>query len=78
MAESPVATLPGLPPGVLPALLEILAGSREPIRRRKLLEELARRGHRISLAGLNRVLQQCQRTGATVESVAGVRLRHPP
>jgi Fe2+ or Zn2+ uptake regulation protein len=77
MVEPALREIPGLPPGVLPAVLEILTASRKPIRRRELLEELARRGHRVSLAGLNRVLQQCRQSGATVELEGGVRLRMP-
>jgi hypothetical protein len=77
VAETPTPTIQGIPPGVVPAVLQILATSPAPMRRRKLLEELVRAGHRISLAGLNRVLQQCQQTGLTLESEAGVRLRDP-
>jgi hypothetical protein len=47
------------------------------MRRRKLLEELERRGHRLSLAGLNRALQHCAESGITEERPEGVRLtRH--
>jgi hypothetical protein len=56
-------------------LILILNASPTPIRRRKILEELERRGHRISLAGLNRLLQQCAQSGLTLESPEGVRLR---
>jgi len=55
--------------------MTILKGATAPIRRRKLLEELERRGHRISLAGLNRLLQQCAQSGLTVEGPDGVRFR---
>jgi hypothetical protein len=75
MTEGPREGIPGLPPGVLPAVLAILRRASAPIRRRRLLEELEREGHRISLAGLNRVLQQCSESGLTVESDAGVRLK---
>ncbi len=68
-------TIPGLAPGILPAVLDILSRSTSPMRRRKLLERLVRQGHRISLAGLNRVLQQSAESGLTVESDAGVQLR---
>ena len=64
----------GIAPGVLEPVLAILTATPGPIRRRKLLEELERRGHRISLAGLNRVLQHCVQTGLTVEGPDGVRL----
>jgi Fe2+ or Zn2+ uptake regulation protein len=75
MSEGPRQGIPGLPPGVLPAVLAILGRPPAPIRRRRLLEELERQGHRVSLAGLNRVLQQCSESGLTVESDAGVRLK---
>ena len=75
MSEKALPAIPGLPPGVLPAVLAILGRSPTPMRRRRLLEELGRDGHRVSLAGLNRVLQQCAQEGTTVESEDGVRLR---
>lgn len=65
----------GIPPGTLEALREILRDAPAPIRRRALLEELDRRGHRISLAGLNRALDFYRRSGWTVESPQGVRIR---
>lgn len=68
----------GIAPGVVEPVLAILAASASPVRRRKLLEELERRGHRISLAGLNRILQYCVESGLTTESPDGVRLRSPP
>ena len=67
-------TLPGIPPAMVSAVVSILGSAPGPLRRRKLLEELERRGRRISLAGLNRVLQHCAQTGLTVESPEGVRL----
>jgi hypothetical protein len=67
-------TLPGIPPGMVSAVVSILGSTPGPLRRRNLLEELERRGRRISLAGLNRVLQHCAQTGLTVESPEGVRL----
>ncbi|MGA8275284.1 MAG: hypothetical protein WB789_00290 [Thermoplasmata archaeon] len=80
MTETPASVaagpaLPGIPPGILDPVITILKASSTPIRRRKLLEELERRGHRISLAGLNRVLQQCAQSGLTIEGPEGVRLR---
>lgn len=78
MSNTPTPAIPGLPPGVLPAVLAILGRSPAPMRRRKILEELDRRGHRVSLAGLNRVLQQCRQSGLTDESEDGVRLRPGP
>ncbi|MCI4330029.1 MAG: hypothetical protein L3J80_04080, partial [Thermoplasmata archaeon] len=65
---------PGVAPGLLAPVLTILRATPTPIRRRKLLEELERRGHRISLAGLNRILQQCRDDGLTQESPDGIRL----
>ncbi len=49
----------GMPVGAVEAVLSILRASPEPLRRRKLLAALEARGHRISLAGLNRVLEYC-------------------
>jgi|HubBroStandDraft_1064217.scaffolds.fasta_scaffold00084_45 Fe2+ or Zn2+ uptake regulation protein len=68
------AVVPGVPPGLVEAVVSILEKSPTPVRRRILLEELDRRGHRTSLAGLNRTLQQCQNAGLTIESGDGVRL----
>ncbi|MGP8072328.1 MAG: hypothetical protein ACLPZM_04265 [Thermoplasmata archaeon] len=83
MSDSPsprptVASPAGIPAGIVEPLLTILGSSSAPIRRRKLLEELERRGHRISLAGLNRVLQHCTQSGLTVESPEGVRIQRGP
>jgi hypothetical protein len=64
----------GIAPGVVEPLLDILRRSPAPVRRRKLLEELEHRGHRISLAGLNRALQYCSESGRTTETPDGVRL----
>jgi hypothetical protein len=65
----------GIPPGLLGAVLSILGASPTPLRRREILEELERRGHRISLAGLNRLLQYCSRAELTSEGPDGVKLR---
>ncbi len=65
--------LPGIPPGMVGAVTSILESSPAPLRRRKLLEELERRGHRLSLAGLNRILQHCIEAGLTIEGPEGVR-----
>jgi len=65
----------GIAPGVIDPVIAILGSSSTPIRRRQLLEELDRRGHRVSLAGLNRVLQHCAQAGLTVEGPDGVRLK---
>jgi hypothetical protein len=80
VSDEPPATpgpssIPGIAPGVLGPVLSLLRSSSTPIRRRKILEELERTGHRISLAGLNRILQQCAQSGLTVESPEGVRLK---
>jgi len=44
------------------------------MRRRKILAELEAKGHRISLAGLNRILQHCSQKQLTSETPEGVRL----
>jgi len=68
-------TLPGIPPGLVGPVVSILGAAKGPVRRRQLLEELGRRGHRVSLAGVNRVLQQLKEMGRTVETPDGIRLR---
>ncbi|MCI4368792.1 MAG: hypothetical protein L3K09_04435 [Thermoplasmata archaeon] len=68
----------GIPPGSVAAVLSILRSSAGPVRRRKLLAELETQGHRISLAGLNRILQHCQEMQLTSEGPDGVRSRTPP
>ena len=73
MASIPRAG-PGIPPGVIAPILEAIRRSPGPIKRRALLEALEKRGHRISLAGLNRALQFCRESGLTVESDQGIRL----
>lgn len=65
----------GIPPGLPEAILSVLSTSPAPRRRREILEELEHRGHRVSLAGLNRALQQCAESGRTEEGPSGVRLR---
>lgn len=77
MAEPSIPSGKGIPPGTVEAVLEILRLSPTPLRRRKLLEELERRGRRLSLAGLNRALDLCRRTGRTTETPDGVRSRSP-
>lgn len=66
---------PEIPEGSVSFVMEVLDRGPGPIRRRRLLEELELRGHRISLAGLNRILQVCQQQGLTVEGPDGVRRR---
>lgn len=68
----------GIPPGSLEAVLGILRASPAPVRRRQLLAELEARGHRISLAGLNRILEHCARSGLTSDGPDGVRARPTP
>lgn len=63
----------GIPAGSVDAVLSILQATPGPIRRRKLLAELEARGHRISLAGLNRILQHCAEQQWTLETPDGVR-----
>jgi Fe2+ or Zn2+ uptake regulation protein len=68
----------GIPPGSADAVLSVLRSSGGPIRRRKILAELEGRGHRISLAGLNRILEHCSQNGWITESSDGVQLKAPP
>ncbi|HEV8050608.1 MAG TPA: hypothetical protein VGP88_08450 [Thermoplasmata archaeon] len=69
--------VPGLAPGLEAAVLAVLRSSPKPLRRREILADLERSGHRVSLAGLNRVLQQCAEAGTTEERPEGVRIRGP-
>ena len=55
------------------AVRDVLGGGGAPIRRRAILGELERRGHMVSLAGLNRALDYARRTGLTEEGPDGVR-----
>lgn len=64
----------GIPPGSVEAVVAILSDQPGPLRRRKLLDALDQKGHRISLAGLNRILQYCRESGLTLESPEGVSL----
>jgi hypothetical protein len=70
-----VPAIAGVPPGIVNALISCLEAAGGPVRRRQLLADLERQGHRISLAGLNRALQQCGDSGLTIEGPEGVRLR---
>jgi hypothetical protein len=67
----------GIPPGSMDLVLSVLRASPGPMRRRKILAELEARGHRISLAGLNRVLEHCARDQLTSETPDGIRPRAP-
>jgi hypothetical protein len=66
-----------IPPGSVEAVLSVLRAGSAPIRRRKILAELEARGHRISLAGLNRILEHCSRNQLISEGSDGIRLRAP-
>ena len=78
LTAEPTTAKKGVAPGILAPIRGVLETAGGPVRRRKLLEELERGGHRISLAGLNRALQQLAESGVTSETDAGVRLRSPP
>jgi Fe2+ or Zn2+ uptake regulation protein len=66
-----------IPAGSTDAVMAILRAQSAPIRRRQLLAELEARGHRISLAGLNRVLEQATRNGLMVDGPDGIRPKAP-
>ncbi|MGI0132630.1 MAG: hypothetical protein ACREDK_06015 [Thermoplasmata archaeon] len=68
----------GIPSAALTAVKEVLAMTPPPLRRRAILEELDRRGHRLSLAGLNRILDFCARSGWTREGPQGVQRAPDP
>ncbi|HEV2166929.1 MAG TPA: hypothetical protein VGS23_08155 [Thermoplasmata archaeon] len=70
--------MPDIPTGSLEAVLEILRASPAPLRRRKILEALETNGRRISLAGLNRILEIAQRRGLISDGPDGVREGPPP
>ena len=71
---------PGVPPGVMDAVLAILRAGPVPMRRRKILDALESRGRRLSLAGLNRLLDHATREEVTLEGPDGVRIgpKAPP
>jgi hypothetical protein len=73
MPVQPLRIMGDIPPGSVEAVLTVLRSSPGPMRRRKILAELDARGHRISLAGLNRILEHCARDRLTSESPEGVR-----
>jgi len=64
----------GIPPGTVDAVLAILHAAPGPMRRRKILAELEARHHRISLAGLNRILDHCARRQLVRDGPDGVGL----
>ena len=67
----------GIPPGAIDAVLEVLRRGPTPMRRRAILGSLEQNGHRISLAGLNRILDHLARQHLTREGPDGVRLVAP-
>ncbi|MHB8352436.1 MAG: hypothetical protein ACYDFT_07120 [Thermoplasmata archaeon] len=67
-----------IPPGSVEQVLDVLRSSLEPMRRRKILSELEARGHRISLAGLNRIIEFGARERLIVDDEKGVRPGNPP
>lgn len=68
----------GVPPGIRDVAIAIVRDAGGVLRRRAILERLEQRGHRISLAGLNRLLDETRRSGWTEETAEGVRLLRPP
>ncbi len=66
-----------IPPGSLELVVSILRSSPGPVRRRKLLTELEAGGHRISLAGLNRIIEHGTRQGRLSDGPDGVRAMPP-
>ena len=65
--------MPAIPPGSLDLVVALLTASGGPIRRRQLLAELEAQGHRISLAGLNRIIEHGTRQGRLSDGPDGVR-----
>lgn len=63
----------GIPPGAIEPVLSIVRAAPTPIRRRAILEALEARGHRLSLAGLNRLLEHCRQHGWVTEGPDGIR-----
>jgi len=66
-----------VPAGLVDAVLTILRSQPGPMRRRKILGALEARGHRISLAGLNRILEQCVRNQLVSDGPDGIRPTPP-
>lgn len=66
-----------IPPGSLDLVVQVVRANSGPIRRRQLLAELEARGHRISLAGLNRIIERATRSGQLSDGPDGVRATHP-
>lgn len=69
--------MPDIPPGSLDLVASILNASPGPLRRRQLLAKLEARGHRISLAGLNRIIEHGTRGGRLSDGPEGVRAITP-
>ena len=74
----PDPVMAGIPPGSVELVLSVLGSNPTPMRRRKILAELEARGHRISLAGLNRILEHCARSHLILDGPDGVRPATPP
>lgn len=68
----------GIPPGSVEWVLDVLRSQKGSMKRRKLLEELEHRGHRISLAGLNRILEVCLQEKRITADADGVRIAPTP
>lgn len=73
----PVVRMADIPPGSLDLVVSVLRTQAGAIRRRPLLAELEARGHRISLAGLNRIIERGTREGRIREGPDGVRATRP-
>lgn len=67
-----------IPPGSIEHVMEVLRRGPTPMKRRKILEALEQRGHRISLAGLNRILEVCGRERLTLDGPDGLCAAPPP
>lgn len=74
MSPPEAPSMAGIPPGSVEAVLGILSKHSGPMKRRLLLEALEQKGRRISLAGLNRILQYCSESRLTVDGPDGVAL----
>ncbi len=69
----PGERMAAIPPGSLDLVVSVLRAAPGPVRRRRLLAELEARGHRISLAGLNRIIEYGTRQGRLLDGSDGVR-----
>ncbi|HTT35238.1 MAG TPA: hypothetical protein VMH78_05155 [Thermoplasmata archaeon] len=73
----PAVGMADIPPGSLDLVVSVLKANPSPIRRRSLLAELDARGHRISLAGLNRIIEHGTRQGRLSDGPDGLRATDP-